>query len=148
MCRVCGVALVIVKAPKGCKASGAARLLTPKKALIQLSFRYLSDDHFWFTLFHEVGHLLLHKGDAFVDIEGQTGSQQETEANDYAANFLIPQEYVTRLKAARSDVKKILRLAQELKIAPGIVVGQMQHRGILARNRMNSLKRHFAWPIG
>ena len=38
--------------------------------MIILSFRYLSDDHFWFTFFHEIGHLLLHKEDlTFIDGE-------------------------------------------------------------------------------
>ena len=55
-----GVKFVIVRAPKGCSASGAVRVLSDDTPHIQLSCRYLSDDQFWFTLFHEIGHLLLH----------------------------------------------------------------------------------------
>src|SRR5262245_53695423 len=59
-CAESGVAVAIVRAPKGCRASGATRFLTRHKALLMLSFRYLTDDQFWFTFFHEAGHLLLH----------------------------------------------------------------------------------------
>ena len=62
-CAARGVAVAIVRGPNGWRASGAARFLSPTKALIQLSFRYLSDDQFWFTFFHEAGHLLLHGKD-------------------------------------------------------------------------------------
>jgi plasmid maintenance system antidote protein VapI len=59
-CATHGVAAVVVRTPNGCPASGATRFLSREKALIMLSFRYLTDDHFWFTFFHEAGHLLLH----------------------------------------------------------------------------------------
>ncbi len=49
MCAKCGVSVVVVRAPKDCKASGAARRLKNGTRQIMLSFRFLSDDHFWFT---------------------------------------------------------------------------------------------------
>lgn len=69
ICAKNGVAVVVVRAPKGCRASGAARFVSPGKGLIQLSFRYLTDNHFWFTFFHEAGHLILH-GDTRLFLEG------------------------------------------------------------------------------
>ncbi|WP_416208177.1 ImmA/IrrE family metallo-endopeptidase [Halomonas sp.] len=50
--------------------------------MLMLSFRYLSDDHFWFTVFHEIGHLLLHDI-ADVHIEGMDDEDdvQEQEAD-------------------------------------------------------------------
>ena len=59
ICSRSGVAVVVIRAPTGCRASGAVRFLSENKALLQLSSRYLTDDHFWFTFFHEAGHLLL-----------------------------------------------------------------------------------------
>ena len=59
-CSNAGVAVAIVRAPNGCRASGAVRFLSQTKALLQLSLRHLTDDHFWFTFFHEAGHLMLH----------------------------------------------------------------------------------------
>jgi HTH-type transcriptional regulator / antitoxin HigA len=70
ICAEVGIAVVFVRAPSGCAASGATRFVNPRKAMVILSFRYLSDDHFWFTFFHEIGHLLLHKEDlTFIDGE-------------------------------------------------------------------------------
>ena len=48
----------------------AAKLLSDDQAWIQMSFRFLTDDHFWFTFFHEVGHLILHPNQEFVEEEG------------------------------------------------------------------------------
>ena len=62
LCAEAGVALVFVRAPRGCRVSGASRLVTPEKAMILVSFRFRSDDQFWFTVFHEIGHLILHQG--------------------------------------------------------------------------------------
>ena len=50
-CAESGVAVAIVRCPSGCRASGATRFLSRDKALLLLSFRYLTDDHFWFTSF-------------------------------------------------------------------------------------------------
>src|SRR5690606_20384644 len=57
ICAACGVSVVILRALSGCKASGATKFLKKDKALLLLSFRHLSDDQFWFTFFHEAGHL-------------------------------------------------------------------------------------------
>ena len=54
---VAGVALVIIDTFQGARAHGATRWLSPQKALIQLSLRYHWEDVFWFSFFHEVGHL-------------------------------------------------------------------------------------------
>lgn len=91
-CAVCGVAVVSLRAPKQCKASGAARFLAGKPVIL-LSGRHLSDDHFWFTFYHEAGHLVLH-GDKFILIDGlgdgSLSDHEEDEANQFAAGLLIP----------------------------------------------------------
>ncbi len=72
LCNEAGVALVVVKSLPRTALSGAARWLSPRKALIQLSLRHMSDDHLWFSFFHEAAHLLLHsKKNIFV--EGNDG---------------------------------------------------------------------------
>ena len=83
--------MVIVPAPSGCKVSGATLFPQQDKALLLLSFRYLSDDHFWFSFFHEVGHLLLH-GIEKIFLEGvdEINQNDEEEANKFAAELLIP----------------------------------------------------------
>ncbi|HEV2687132.1 MAG TPA: ImmA/IrrE family metallo-endopeptidase [Bryobacteraceae bacterium] len=146
-CAASGVAVVVVRAPNGCRASGAARFLSTDKALIQLSFRYLSDDQFWFTFFHEAGHLLLH-GNRKIFVDGLEGvvERAENEANQFAVTVLIPPEFHTSLLRLRANQsREVIRFAQRLGISPGIVVGQLQHHGKVRRDRLNRLKRRFQW---
>lgn len=146
ICAECGVAAVVVRAPTGCRASGATRFVCPDKALLMLSFRYLSDDHFWFTFFHEAGHLLLH-GNADTFLEGVDGDMKtvETEANDFAARALIPAEFENEMLSLRVDAREVVRFATRAGVSPGIVVGQLQHRGRFTRRQLNDLKRRFTW---
>lgn len=87
-CADCGVAVVVLRAPSGCRASGATQFISHDRAMILLSFRHLSDDHFWFTFFHEAGHLILHdKEETFV--EGlDCDSDKEREANQFAERVI------------------------------------------------------------
>ncbi|OCW21068.1 hypothetical protein BB029_23955 [Pseudomonas sp. S3E12] len=141
-----GVALVISKTPEGCPASGMAKFISEDKALIMLSFRYLSDDHFWFSLFHEIGHLVLHgRKNTFVEGEGFECTKEEKEANNFAALTLIPKGFRESMKAHATDYRSILKFSKSIGIAPGIVVGQMQHEGILKSGHMNKLKVRYSW---
>ena len=105
-CAACGVAVVVLRAPKMCKASGASRFLSPSKSLLLLSTRHLFDDHFWFTFFHEAGHLILHH-DKFLFVDGLSAgddnmsSDEEEEANKFAATVLIPPEHEQELLRLR-----------------------------------------------
>jgi HTH-type transcriptional regulator / antitoxin HigA len=145
LCAEAGVAVAIVRAPTGCRASGATYFLSEKKALLLLSFRYLSDDQFWFSFFHEAGHLLLH-GTKALFLEGfEVTSAQEQEANDFSAQVLVPAEFRVSLLNVRLEPRPLINLARRLGISPGIVVGQIQYLGRLRPNQMNSLKRRFAW---
>lgn len=146
LCASAGVAMVIVRCPSGCRASGAARLLTPTKALLVLSFRYLSDDQFWFSFFHEAGHLVLHAARGlFVDGVEEAQSDEEQQANDFAANTLIPEEFQPVFRRLKLDSREIIRFSLRAGIAPGIVIGQLQHLGRLTPRQLNSLKRRYKW---
>ena len=149
ICSASGVATAVVRAPTGCRASGATRFVSPDKALLLLSFRYLSDDQFWFTFFHEAAHLLLHGHEA-VFLEGldTQSTVQETEANEFAERILVPVEFKNALLALPADARAIIRFANRIGISPGIVVGQLQHRGRIPRHHFNRLKRRFRWNDG
>jgi HTH-type transcriptional regulator / antitoxin HigA len=147
----CGVAIAFVPALPRISASGATRWLSPKKALIQINLRYKTDDHFWFTLFHEAGHVLFDsKKMVFVDTRKFEGEFEE-KANHFAGDFLIPLKTLHRFAAQYSDEERvpsrrsISRFASELEISPGIVVGQLQHAGVLPYSHCNDLKRSFSW---
>lgn len=140
-----GVALVVQRAPKECKANGASRLITPERAMILLSFRFRSDEQFWFTLFHEIGHLLLHGAKAFVDEEEMPEDDCEREANSFAAGLIVPPHRQAEFDALGMRYKDITRYAIGAQVAPGLVLGQLQHRGRVPRNRLTFLRRTWSW---
>ncbi len=146
LCAECGVALATVRAPSGCRASGATRFLSKTRALLLLSFRYLSNDHLWFSFFHEAGHLLLHdKRGVFVEGVDGSLSRREREANTFATNILIPPEHQSNFRNLKTTRNEIIKFARLINIHPGVVVGQLQFIGRLRRTQLNSLKRHFVW---
>lgn len=150
LCGAAGVAVAFVRELPKCRVHGATRWLSPTKALIQLSLRYKTDDHLWFTFFHEAGHILLH-GKRLVFIEEGTAdvTVEEDQANRFAADFLIPRAALEELRgpaqAQRLSEARVLSFAREQGIAPGIVVGRLQHEGWLARTHLNGLKVRLDW---
>jgi len=147
LCAAAGVAVAIVRAPSGCRASGATFFSSPDKAVLLLSFRFLTDDQFWFSFFHEAGHLLLHRNadSLILETSEDVTSKQEVEANEFATDTLLPPEFGRRLPEVASDFKAIMRLARDADIAPGIVVGQLQHRGLVRQHHFNNLKVRYNW---
>ena len=144
--RASGVAIVFVRTPNGCRASGATHFESPDKAVLQLSFRYRSDDHFWFTVFHEIGHLLLHPtSPLFLEGQDYEVTEEESEANRFAADVLIPAEFEGDIESIPLDFRVYARLAKRIGISTGVLVGQMQNRGFLKHNQMNSLKERYNW---
>lgn len=148
MCADCGVALVFVPELPGTRVSGATHWLTPDKALIQLSLRYKTNDHLWFTFFHEAGHILKHgKRDMFIDADDAAGDEKEAEANTFAADSLIPPDAWRTFVSTRDYRSKavIQAFAAEIGIAPGIVVGRLQHEKRIPYRNCNDLKVTYCW---
>ncbi len=147
LCAMGGVAVVFVPALPKTGVSGATRWLNKDKAIIQLSLRYKTDDHLWFTFFHEAGHIILH-GKKELFLEGTNGLDQEkeNEADKFAESELIPPKYFAKF-IARSDFSKnsIRAFAKAIGIAPGVVVGQLQHKKLLDIKYCNGLKQRFKW---
>jgi HTH-type transcriptional regulator / antitoxin HigA len=89
LCASAGVAVVFVPELPKAATYGATRWLGDK-AIIQLSLRYKSNDHLWFTFFHEAGHIIRH-GRKEIFIEGNgLDDEKEKEANTFARDKLIP----------------------------------------------------------
>jgi len=142
LCAAAGVALVFVPELPKTRVCGATRWLGSQKALIQLSDRYKTNDHFWFSFFHEAGHILLH-GKRILFLEGQDiqDTIKEKEADIFAANFLIDSRDWQRFVANNSLSKKAInQFAEQLGIHPGIIVGRMQHEQIISYQNCNDLK--------
>jgi HTH-type transcriptional regulator/antitoxin HigA len=126
--------------------SGAARWLTAQRSLIQLTLRFKTDDQLWFSFFHEAGHILLHpKKGIFVD-DGRGTSTHEKEADAFASNMLIPDDVFEAFAHVRPlSAQRVQAFATKQTIAPGIVVGRLQHEGLLPHNQLNHLKRRLIW---
>ncbi|MBK5274439.1 MAG: HigA family addiction module antidote protein [Desulfuromonadales bacterium] len=145
LCAEAGVAVVIVPELPNIRISGATWWLNPNKAVILLTLRYKSDDQLWFSFFHEAGHILLH-GKKDVFLEGELSDGKEEEANSFAGDFLIPaRKYQQFITTATLSKMTIHSFADELGIAPGIIVGRLQHDKRLPFTHCNELKRKLVW---
>lgn len=147
-CNASGVALVVEKPFSGMRLNGAAWWPSACNAVIGLTARYKTDDQLWFSMFHEAAHVLIHKKrDVFID--GQSGKNDimEHEANRWAMDFLIPRSAWQRFVAQEDFSRGTVRgFADGQAIAPGIVVGRLQHENRLSwKSRLNSLKVKLGW---
>lgn len=153
MCAACGVAVVAVKEFKNAAVNGAAAW-RGKKAFIMMNLRGKCADVFWFSFFHEAGHIL--KGSKqHQHIEGWASPKdydseryaydiEEQKANSFARDFLIPPRFQKVLSTLKSR-QQIRAFAQELGIHPGIVVGRLQHDRCIRPNVFNDLRPRFCW---
>lgn len=123
--RKVGVAIVFVNEVTGSRAQGATRWLSPDKALIVVTSRYKWADSFWFTVMHELAHILLHpRRLTFIDLRGADDADgREGEANDFAANTLLPGISDDVIGALRTKAA-VEKLADSTEVDPGIVAGR------------------------
>lgn len=133
----CGVAIVFLPHINGSFLHGAT-FIDGNHIVVGLTVRGRDADRFWFSLFHELYHII--DGHIFfkpnVDL-----TEQELQANQFARDTLISKEdYEQFLKTDCTSKNAILRFAQETGIAPGIVVGRLQKENIIPYNWHNDLK--------
>lgn len=126
LCAEAGVAIALVREMKKVPWSGATKWLTPDKAMIQLCLRGKGEDKFWFSFFHEAGHVLHDSKKDLLINDGKLSDPREKLADKFAADILIPANCNEIIVKVRSKAE-VLRLADELGIAPGIVAGRYQH---------------------
>lgn len=109
--------------------------------------RRLYSDSFWFTLFHEIGHII--NGDYGISFEKEKGKVEE-KADLYAQNMLIdPEAYKCFVKRKRFDVAAIRKFAQEINRDPGIVLGRLQNDKLVGYSdySLNALKHRYVVRI-
>ena len=143
LCAGSGVALALVREMKKVPWHGATKWLAASKAMILLNLRGKMEDQFWFSFFHEAGHVLYDsKKDLYIN-DGTVDDPREHDANEFAANILIPRDIDPKIASLKTKEDVIL-LANELKISPGIVAGRFQHL-TQKWSYFNGLKRKFQW---
>ncbi|MEO9634770.1 MAG: XRE family transcriptional regulator [Paracoccaceae bacterium] len=131
MLREHGIVLILERQIPGLKLDGAAFLIN-EVPVIGLSLLRDTIDNFWFTLLHEVAHVVLHYRTGlsvgfFDDMENSKLDELEQEANEFAGNLLIPEEKWRRSPARISkSASAITKFADQLEIHPAIVFGRIR----------------------
>lgn len=132
LCLTAGVKVVYTPCLPKAPISGSTRWIN-ETPLIQLSGRYKRIDSFWFTFFHEAGHILLHgKKDIFLEEVDYTGkdSAKEDEANAFAEKWVLSLEEEAEINEIFDiDDEVIERFAKKFNTHPAIIVGRLQRRG-------------------
>lgn len=145
----CGVAFVLLPHLKNSGINGVVKWVAQDRVVLAMNDRRTYADTFWFSLFHEIKHVLQQKTKSvFVS----TGSQEmrvldvrlETEADDFAQNYLIPAKDYRRFAPNKyTSDSQIVAFAQSIGIHPGVVVGRLQHDGIISPNRCTGLRQKY-----
>lgn len=133
------------KLPKA-PISGSTRWIknTP---IIQLTARYKQNDRFWFTFFHEAGHILLH-GKKYISLENINFSdadpQKEQEAHDFAEEWTFSKEQEKEvINATPLNENDIINFANRFNTHPAMIIGRLQHKQLIHF----SVGREFIEPV-
>lgn len=145
----CGIVLVLCPHFPKTYVHGATFSLGQEKVVVMMTIRGKWSDIFWFSLFHELGHVLLH-GQRKMFLEHDGGNpehiKQEEEANIFAGDSLIPPESYQKFTSLGdySEIS-IRRFAKEVQIHPGIVVGRLHNDRHLQHRWLNKLRIQYEW---
>jgi len=148
LCADSGVKLVYTPCLPKAPISGCTRWIdgTP---VMQLSGRYKTNDKFWFTFFHEAGHILKHgKKDIFLeDTSNGHDTDKEREADEFAAEMLLPKAQEEEiLKYLDFSIPKIKFWSRKFNVHPAIIVGRLLHNKTITYPAPNGLHNFFV-PI-
>lgn len=135
----CGIALVFLPHFKGSFLQGAS-FIDGNKIVVGLTVRGKDADKFWFSLFHELAHIVLgHVGQA-----NGTTEDDEKAADKWSSDTLISFDDFEAFKEEKDySQKSVLQFAKAQGIAPGIVVGRMQLEGMIKYSMLNNLKEKY-----
>lgn len=144
-CRQVGVAVVYTPCLPKVTASGAARWMKNGTApLIQLSGRYKTNDHFWFSFYHEAGHILKHgKKEVFLEeVKGaKIDKKKEKEANQFASEMLFPARAFRSLLKEPAVTEAVIRsYARKYGTHPAIIAGRLEFKGAVHPSEFHHLK--------
>ncbi len=146
-----GVIVLFVRELPKTSVSGATRWLSHSKPLIQLTLRHKLDDMFWFSFFHESGHVYHEHAKREVLLEEKfqkSLDHREEAANRFAMEFLIPAADLEKFLQGRNFTKETIKgFAMRLGISPGIVLGRLQFEGKVEWSKYRDLKKSYSWDM-
>lgn len=135
----CGIAIIFLPHIGGSFLHGAT-FHDGKKIVLGLTVRGKDADRFWFSLFHELGHILL----GHINKREPLTKDEEAEADKFARTSLIPEDQLINfIKANDFSKDSIKAFAESINIDPGIVVGRLQKQGLIKYSWHNDLKTKY-----
>lgn len=141
-----GVIFIVLPNLQGSKINGATKKIG-NSIMLMVNDRRLNADTFWFTLFHEIGHIF--NGDYGMSFEKENG-EVERLADSFAANCLVPSEAYEQFVCAGSfTYDDICKFAKQIERDPGIVLGRLQNDRHVDYNNagLNALRRKYKAKI-
>ena len=134
-----GVALIFLPHIKSSALHGAS-FYDGKKIVVGLTVRGKYADKFWFSLFHEIAHIIYgHIGQA-----NGTSIEDEKKADSFASEILIPPKELNQfIQNGNYNAKTLGQFAERIGIDVGILVGRLQHEGIINYNQFNKLRKMY-----
>lgn len=141
----CGVIFIMLPKMKNANINGVVKWISNNKALLAINDRYAYADSFWFSLMHEIKHILQHKtSQVMISYENgidELNEKLESEADEFARDFLIPKkEYDKFISASDFSRIAICNFAEKISIHPGIVVGRLQKDRLIEYSFFKELK--------
>ena len=147
LCAEVGVAVVYTPYFSKTKVNGAVRWVG-NNPLIQLNSRGAYRDIFWFTLFHEIGHILLHgKKDKFVEFGGEHQSDKEKEADQFAQEQLIPPASYKKLREKKTiTLPEAEQFAQSVGVDIGVLAGRFAYDNLMSWGAVSRFRKKIELP--
>lgn len=145
----CGVAFVLLPYLKNSGINGAVKWVNSNRVVLAMNNRRHHADTFWFSLFHEIKHVLQKKiTTVFLNADEKEqeaiDNHLEREADSFAQNLLIPERAYHNWQPTKYTTdEEIIDFAEKIGVHPGIVAGRLQHDGIIARTRCADMKQKY-----
>ncbi|MBE6131097.1 MAG: ImmA/IrrE family metallo-endopeptidase [Erysipelotrichaceae bacterium] len=140
----CGISFYLMKNFTGAPVQGYIRKNTRDGLSLYMTIRGSYADIFWFSLFHEIGHII--NGDVknnFIDYNTMP-DEIEKRANEYAANCLISKKsYVEFIKTSNFDLESIIELANKNNVKPYICIGRLMKENYIKWNQYSSYRERY-----
>lgn len=143
----CGVCFVLLPPLKNCGINGAVKWINKEKVILAINNRILYADVFWFSLFHEIKHVLQKKIKKTIvsgSYQSNIDCELEDEADMFARNILIPQDaFDNYIKSNKISNKSIVDFATSIGIHPGIVVGRLINEKLIEPSYFQKLREKY-----
>lgn len=143
----CGIVLVGMPSLTNANLNGATKKFKNGSVLVLITDRNKRSDIFWFSLFHELAHVIF--GDFYSDLEDERDyTKKEAKADEFAQNFLIPHEkFQAFITVHDLSDESIVRFSEEIRIHPSIIVGRLQKEGLLKHNEKNHFRVNYNFDV-